>query len=211
METWTLFSTRYEYLWCVYSCLPPLFIVQVTSEDWSDKQCGVFVTGYINQCRFESHGDVHGVRYPAQTIGFPPSTGYSGSGKRVFFLLTIPSIFPQISGGTGAHRVGMMRLKTGNIDRRQVLMDDRDVYYDPSEGERYPHKWGYLDTRFEFDSPESVRVTGNRYPICGYSMPNFLSIACFTSLFACKDWRIEFLISCEYGKVWKSIHVQSSI
>ena len=54
-------------------------------------------------------------------------------------------------------------------------MDDRDVYYDPSEGEQYPHKWGYLDTRFEFDSPESVRVTGNRYPICGYSMPNFLS------------------------------------
>ena len=30
-----------------------------------------------------------------------------------------------------------------------------DAYYDPSDGERYPHRWGYTDTRFEF---EGVRV-----------------------------------------------------
>ncbi|MBT7596414.1 MAG: hypothetical protein HN559_16020, partial [Gemmatimonadetes bacterium] len=46
---------------------------------------------------------------------------------------------------------------------------DEDVFYDPSDGERQPHKWGYKDTRFEFDGPRSVRVTGSRYPLAGYS------------------------------------------
>ena len=49
-----------------------------------------------------------------------------------------------------------------------------DRPYDLSEGERYPHRWGYTDTRFDFDGPKSVRVTGNRYPLSGYSMPNFI-------------------------------------
>ncbi|MCZ6636179.1 MAG: FAD-binding oxidoreductase [bacterium] len=51
---------------------------------------------------------------------------------------------------------------------------ESDTYYDSSEGEQYGHKWGYTDTRFEFDGPDRVRVTGNRYQICGYSMPYFL-------------------------------------
>ena len=46
-----------------------------------------------------------------------------------------------------------------------------EAYYDLSEGERYLHKWGYVDTRFEFDDPRSVKVTGNRYPISGFRMP----------------------------------------
>jgi alkyldihydroxyacetonephosphate synthase len=49
-----------------------------------------------------------------------------------------------------------------------------DNPYDLSEGERYPHRWGYKDTRFDFDGPKSVRVTGSRYPLSGYSMPNFI-------------------------------------
>ena len=51
-----------------------------------------------------------------------------------------------------------------------------DCYYDPSDGERYPHKWGYTDTRFEFDGPKSVRVTGRRYPLAGMSLPEFVAI-----------------------------------
>ena len=43
-----------------------------------------------------------------------------------------------------------------------------------AEGERFAHKWGYKDTRFEFDDDRTVRVTGTRYPLCGYRMPYFL-------------------------------------
>jgi alkyldihydroxyacetonephosphate synthase len=46
-----------------------------------------------------------------------------------------------------------------------------DAFYDPRDGERFVHKWGYADTRFEFDGPRSVRVTGDRYQISGFSMP----------------------------------------
>lgn len=46
-----------------------------------------------------------------------------------------------------------------------------DVNYDMSEGERYHHKWGYADTEFDFDGATSVKVSGKRYPISGYTMP----------------------------------------
>ena len=49
-----------------------------------------------------------------------------------------------------------------------------DVCYDFSDGERHPHKWGYTDTRFEFDGPKTVRVTGSRYPLAGFTMPHFI-------------------------------------
>jgi alkyldihydroxyacetonephosphate synthase len=52
-----------------------------------------------------------------------------------------------------------------------------DTFYDLSDGERQPHKWGYTDTIFEFDGPRSVRVTGSRYPLAGYSMPYFIPFA----------------------------------
>ena len=54
---------------------------------------------------------------------------------------------------------------------------DLDSYYDMSDGERYPHRWGYTDTKIEFDDPESVRVTGSRYPLAGYNMPYFIPFA----------------------------------
>ena len=49
-----------------------------------------------------------------------------------------------------------------------------DACYDLSDGERHPHKWGYTDTRFEFDGPKTVRVTGSRYPLAGFTMPHFI-------------------------------------
>ncbi len=49
--------------------------------------------------------------------------------------------------------------------------------YSYEAGERHAHKWGYTDTRFEFVDEGSVRVTGNRYPICGYTMPYFIPFA----------------------------------
>lgn len=49
-----------------------------------------------------------------------------------------------------------------------------EASYDPSDGERFVHRWGYTDTRFEFDGPRSVRLTGSRYPLAGYSLPGFI-------------------------------------
>lgn len=46
--------------------------------------------------------------------------------------------------------------------------------YDPSEGERYDHRWGYRDTRFEFCEDRSVRLTGRRYPLAGRPLPDFV-------------------------------------
>jgi alkyldihydroxyacetonephosphate synthase len=39
---------------------------------------------------------------------------------------------------------------------------------------RHPYRWGYADTRLEFDGPRSVRMTGVRYPLSGQSMPHLL-------------------------------------
>ena len=61
--------------------------------------------------------------------------------------------------------------------RRSGSGGEMEFSYDLSEGERFAHKWGYTDTRFEFDSPRTVRVTGNRYPLSGYSMPGFIPFA----------------------------------
>ncbi len=52
-----------------------------------------------------------------------------------------------------------------------------DAYYDVSHGERHLHRWGYTDTRIEFDGPRSVRMTGGRYMLAGYSMPHLVPFA----------------------------------
>lgn len=46
-----------------------------------------------------------------------------------------------------------------------------DAFYDPRDGERFVHKWGYSDTRFEFADARTVQVTGDRYQISGFRMP----------------------------------------
>jgi alkyldihydroxyacetonephosphate synthase len=58
--------------------------------------------------------------------------------------------------------------------KRRDAAEELDSCYDSSEGERFPHKWGYTDTRFEFDGPGSIRVTGSRYPLAGYNLPGFI-------------------------------------
>ena len=49
--------------------------------------------------------------------------------------------------------------------------------YSYEAGERHAHGWGYTDTRFEFVDERSVMVTGDRYPICGYTMPYLIPFA----------------------------------
>jgi alkyldihydroxyacetonephosphate synthase len=39
---------------------------------------------------------------------------------------------------------------------------------------RHVHRWGFADTRLEFDGPRSVRMTGTRYPLSGQSMPHLI-------------------------------------
>jgi len=46
--------------------------------------------------------------------------------------------------------------------------------YDPAPGRRYPHLWGYDDTRFEFLDPRTVHLTGDRYPLAGAPLPHFM-------------------------------------
>lgn len=51
---------------------------------------------------------------------------------------------------------------------------DEERAYDPTPGERYPHRWGYRDTRFEFRGPRTVQLTGDRYPLAGRPLPDFV-------------------------------------
>jgi alkyldihydroxyacetonephosphate synthase len=39
---------------------------------------------------------------------------------------------------------------------------------------RHPHRWGFADTRLEFDGARSVRMTGTRYALSGHSMPHLI-------------------------------------
>lgn len=42
-----------------------------------------------------------------------------------------------------------------------------------SSDRRHPHRWGYADTRLELDG-RSVRMTGDRYPLSGVTMPHLI-------------------------------------
>ncbi len=57
------------------------------------------------------------------------------------------------------------------LPRRRGSGSEPDEFFDHSDAERYPHKWGYTDTRFEFVDDRTLKVTGSRYPISGYRMP----------------------------------------
>lgn len=70
--------------------------------------------------------------------------------------------------------IAVLALVFLHVCRRRVFARESD-FFDRSEGEQFDHKWGYADTRFEFDDDRTVRVTGTRYPLCGYPMPHFLS------------------------------------
>jgi alkyldihydroxyacetonephosphate synthase len=45
------------------------------------------------------------------------------------------------------------------------------------EGEKFRHRWGFKDTRFVFDGPGRVKVTGSRYPLSGTTMLGFIPFA----------------------------------
>jgi alkyldihydroxyacetonephosphate synthase len=46
---------------------------------------------------------------------------------------------------------------------------------DDAGEELWQHRWGYADTRFVIQPEDGhVRMTGDRYPLCGYPMPHFL-------------------------------------
>ena len=77
----------------------------------------------------------------------------------------------------GALVLGALLAKGWAMSRRIRPSGELDSCYDSSDGERFPHTWGYTDTRFEFDGPRTVRVTGNRYPLCGYPLPGFIPFA----------------------------------
>ena len=61
-----------------------------------------------------------------------------------------------------------------SIVKQSGSKEENDFVYDTSDGELHPHKWGYTDTRFEFESPTRIRLTGTRYLLAGYSMPYFI-------------------------------------
>ncbi|MEX2381757.1 MAG: FAD-binding oxidoreductase [Opitutales bacterium] len=67
----------------------------------------------------------------------------------------------------------LIGLFTTRIPKRRCA-GKADRSYDPSPGERYLHLWGYRDTQFEFCGPQTVRVTGARYPLAGSPLPHFV-------------------------------------
>ncbi len=69
--------------------------------------------------------------------------------------------------------IAFLALAFLHICRRRVFAREGD-FFDRSKDEQFAHKWGYADTRFEFDDDRTVHVTGTRYPLCGYQMPYFL-------------------------------------
>jgi alkyldihydroxyacetonephosphate synthase len=77
----------------------------------------------------------------------------------------------------GSFAVAVVVLVAVVLTRRARLGAELDSSYDLSEGERHPHRWGYTDTKFVFEDSRTVRVTGSRYPLSGYSMPHFTAFA----------------------------------
>jgi alkyldihydroxyacetonephosphate synthase len=41
-------------------------------------------------------------------------------------------------------------------------------------GHRWGHRWGYADTAFKINQDRAVVMTGNRYLLCGYAMPELI-------------------------------------
>jgi alkyldihydroxyacetonephosphate synthase len=66
--------------------------------------------------------------------------------------------------------------KTKNPEQEHLedsLSKVESVQSNPAD-ELWDHRWGYADTRFVVQENGHIGLTGDRYPICGYSMPKFL-------------------------------------
>ncbi len=44
-----------------------------------------------------------------------------------------------------------------------------------TNADKWPHAWGFKDTEFVVEGNRDVRLTGNRYEICGFKMPGFIA------------------------------------
>jgi alkyldihydroxyacetonephosphate synthase len=63
------------------------------------------------------------------------------------------------------------------LARRSKPHGQMEYSYSLEPGEKFRHRWGFTDTRFVFDGPQRVRVTGDRYPLSGTVMPGFVPFA----------------------------------
>ncbi len=52
-------------------------------------------------------------------------------------------------------------------------MSNKEKFYGINES-NWGHKWGYKDSGFKINNDKSVTFTGNRYPICGKRLYNFI-------------------------------------
>ena len=52
-------------------------------------------------------------------------------------------------------------------------MSNKEKFYGVNDS-NWGHKWGYKDSGFIINEDLSVTFTGNRYPICGKRLPNFI-------------------------------------
>ena len=52
-------------------------------------------------------------------------------------------------------------------------MNNKKKFYGVNDS-NWGHKWGYKDSGFIINEDMSVTFTGNRYPICGKRLPNFI-------------------------------------
>lgn len=52
-------------------------------------------------------------------------------------------------------------------------MSNKEKFYGVNDS-NWGHKWGYKDSGFVINDDMSVTFTGNRYPICGKRLPNFI-------------------------------------
>ena len=52
-------------------------------------------------------------------------------------------------------------------------MDSNKKFYGVNN-ETWGHKWGYSDSGFVVNKDRSVTFTGERYPVCGKRLPNFI-------------------------------------
>ena len=52
-------------------------------------------------------------------------------------------------------------------------MDRKNKFFGINDS-NWGHKWGYKDSGFVINEDMSVSFTGNRYPICGKRLPNFI-------------------------------------
>ena len=52
-------------------------------------------------------------------------------------------------------------------------MSDKKKFFGVND-ENWGHKWGYKDSAFVIEDNKAVTFSGNRYPVCGKKLTNFI-------------------------------------